>query len=150
MPKKKAIVQDGKIWDNQLGRYRDRTGWDPPINLSAKELFESYIAPRCNCKGYQKEERWPRPSLPTNPLIVAQWVADGLQADDTFIVFLELYVKDRTVARAIFDLTFNVTKGKFPWMSIERQNDTAWVAWAAAQVGGKNAKDGQVSDESLH
>jgi hypothetical protein len=36
------------------------------------------------------------------------------QGDDTFISLLELYVKDRSVARAIFNLAFDTAKGKFP------------------------------------
>jgi hypothetical protein len=74
----------------------------------ARELFESYIAPRCNSGGYQKEEKWLCPPPPSNLVML------DFQGDDTFICLLELYVKDRTVARAIFKLAFDAAKGKFP------------------------------------
>ncbi len=109
MSKRKAIFQGGRIWDNYEGKYRDRTVWDSTIDfLSARKLFESYIAPHCNSGGYEKEEMWLCLPPPSNLVMIDN------QGDDTFISLLELYVQDRTVARAIFNLAFDAAKGKFP------------------------------------
>jgi hypothetical protein len=68
--------------------------------LTAKVLFELEIAPRFNIGGYQKVKRWPCPHAPLPAGAV--W-----QPDDPFIRFLEIFVMDRVVAKAIFDMAFN-------------------------------------------
>jgi hypothetical protein len=101
MTKTKPMVQGGQIWDEGEGRYRDGTSWDLTAHLlTAKVLFELEIAPRFDIGGYRKVDRWPCPSTPLP--VGAEW-----QPDDPFIRFLEIYVMDRVVAKAIFDMAFD-------------------------------------------